>query len=103
MNETEKIKFIGYDLNGNKVDRTITGVVERATMQIERQFSPIEDIEGYVFLKEKPNFDKMYKIAKIEIKKVIGEYDEDEIVYLNGTAYVMNEAGTTVDTIRSEK
>lgn len=103
MNETEKIKFIGYDIEGNKIDRTISGVRDRYTLGVERKYSPRMALPdcNFTCFREPPKMDKEYSVVKVIIKKIFGDFEEEETILLNGIAYVMNQNGTTVDAIKS--
>lgn len=105
MNETEKIKFIGYDLEGNKTEKTISCISERTNILIDEPYDPQYELEecDYCFFKTKVKMDNTYPIIKVVIKKAIDDYEEEETIILNGVAYVMNQSGTTIDVIKSPK
>jgi len=105
MNETEKIKFIGYDLEGNKTERTVSCVSERTNIIIEEPYDPINKLEDYdyCFFRTKVKIGNKYPIVKVILKKIIDNYEEEEVIILNGVAYVMNQNGTTIDTIKSSR
>ena len=44
MAETEKIRFIGYNLNHEKWDTTISGIYERSTTDITGKLSTMDTL-----------------------------------------------------------
>lgn len=103
MAETEKIRFMGYNTDGEKLDVTISGVYEREIMEIESSLSTMDVLRyDYVFLKSDSNpFDKQ-KFKKIKLSLVTEGIFHDMQILMQGRAYVMNNEGTTIDTIKQE-
>ena len=101
MAETEKIRFIGYNMDGEKVDVTISGIYERAIMEMETSLSTMDTLRyNHVFLKSDVNpFDKQ-KFKKIKLSLVTEGIFHDMQILMQGRAYVMNNDGTTIDTIK---
>ena len=101
MAETEKIRFMGYNTDGEKVDVTISGVYERAIMEMETSLSTMDLLRyNHVFLKSDMNpFDKQ-KFKKIKLSLVTEGIFHDMQILMQGRAYVMNNEGTTIDTIK---
>ena len=103
MAETEKIRFMGYNRDGEKVDVTISGVYEREIMEIEASLSTMDILRyNHIFLKNGVNPFEKHKFKKIKLSLVTEGIFHDMIILMQGRAYVMNNEGTTIDTIKQE-
>ena len=103
MGETEKIKFKGFSAyTGNKIERTISGVFDRVSEEMEIKLSMFDQLRyDMIVLSEKPEDGRAYKFVKLKVKQIVQDKIIEEHILLNGIAYVMNSDGTTVDTIKS--
>jgi len=93
------IKFIGYDIaTGKKSTRVISNVVDRTIT--EEEICVTTDVLNQI--------DKFYlrsdtqvgnKIVLTKVKMICDDSTELDI-YFQGVAYVTNDLGTTIDTIK---
>ena len=103
MAETEKIRFMGYNRDGEKVDVTISGVYEREITEIESNLSTMDTLRyNHVFLKSNSNPSEKHKFKKIKLSLITEGIFHDMQILMQGRAYVMNNEGTTIDTIKQE-
>lgn len=103
MAETEKIRFMGYNRDGEKVDVTISGVYERKIMEIESSLSTMDTLRyNHIFLKSDSNPVDKQKFKKIKLSLLTEGTFHDMLILMQGRAYVMNNEGTTIDTIKQE-
>lgn len=102
MSETEKVRLMGYNLKGEKWDTTITGIYDRASTDIKVRLSTLDTLRyNYIFLKRKYKKDSIVSVKKVRLSLVSEGIFHDMVILLEGTAYVMNGNGDTVDTIKS--
>lgn len=102
--EMEKVRFIGYNLNGEKWDITITGVYERATADVDVKLSTIDKLRyDYIFLSRVYDPMRTINAKKVKLSLVTEGVFHEITVLLQGIAYVMNTNGDTVDVIKTKK
>lgn len=105
MAETEKIRFMGYNKNGEKYDTTISGIYERSITEVETTLSTMDTLRyNHIFMKDNNSNDPMgkQKFKKIKLSLVTEGIFHDMQILMQGRAYVMNNEGTTIDTIKQE-
>lgn len=105
MAETEKIRFMGYNQKGEKYDTTISGIYERSITEVETTLSTMDTLRyDYIFMKDDNGNDPMkkQKFKKIKLSLVTEGIFHDMQILMQGRAYVMNNEGTTIDTIKQE-
>jgi len=104
MAETEKIRFMGYNLDHEKWDTTISGVYDRSVTDVEVTLSTMDKLRyDHVFLADKYNEFVPIHMKRIELSLVTEGIFHSMSILLQGVAYVMNQHGDTVDTIKSKK
>jgi hypothetical protein len=104
MAETEKIRFLGYNLDHEKVDVTISGIYERVSTDIEITLSTTDILRyNHVFVDKKYNLHEPIQVKKIRLSLITEGIFHDMTIIMQGTAYVMNANGDTVDTLRSKR
>ena len=104
MAETEKIRFLGYNLDHEKVDVTISGIYERASSDTEVTLSTMDKLRyNHIFLSEKYSEYSAIPAKRIKLSLITEGIFHDMLILMQGTAYVMNSNGDTVDTLRSKK
>lgn len=102
MQNTKEIKFIGYNVKGQRFERTISGVYSREVIDIETKLSTMDMLRYDFVCLQSPLQDKVYNLKKITLQISTEGLLHDMIVLLEGTAYVMNPStGNTTDTISS--
>lgn len=104
MAETEKIRFMGFNLDHEKWDTTISGIYERSSTDIKVRLSTMDKLryDHIVVSKQYNPFDEI-NMKKIKLSLVTEGVFHDMLILLQGIAYVMNSDGDTVDTIKSKK
>lgn len=104
MSETEKIRFIGYNLNGEKWDLTITGVYERATAEVDLKLSTVDKLRyDHIFLAKVHDPMKTINAKKVRLSLSTEGIFHEMTILLQGIAYVMNQNGDTVDVIKTKR
>jgi hypothetical protein len=95
---------LGYNLDHEKVDVTISGIYERASTDVEITLSTMDKLRyNHIFLYEKYNEFAPIQAKKIKLSLITEGVFHDMLILMQGTAYVMNSNGDTVDTLRSKK
>lgn len=104
MNELEKVRFIGFNMDGQKWDITFTGIYERATADLEVRLSTIDRLRyDYVFLSKVYDPMKEIKAKKVRLSLMTDGIFHETTILLQGIAYVMNKNGDTIDVIRTQR
>ena len=96
MDNTKEIKFIGYNMNGERFERTISGIYDREVTDLETKLTKMDMLRyNFICLQEPPS-DKLYKVKKITLSLITDGVFHNMVILLDGTAYVMNPALVTL-------
>lgn len=103
MDNTKEIKFIGYNMNGERFERTISGIYDREVTDLDTKLTKMDMLRyNFICLQEPPS-DKVYRVKKITLSLMTDGVFHNMVILLDGTAYVMSPStGDTTDTISTK-